>query len=429
MKIVITTVGTRGDLQPYIALALGLQKADYDVLLVSAKNEESFVKSFGLNFFALSVDIQEIMEGDEGQQMAKGDNPIKFITGHLKGSKNLKKLMIKTQDEIWNACQDADAIIFHPGMPIGYFIAKELRKVSIMASPFPIIATKNYPSILFYNGPRLGKLYNLFTHVVLEKLFWTLSKSAIKNFWGSSVKSTINLSVSPIRQQVKTGMPVINGYSELLFSRPVEWPSNIHITGSWMITNEPAFTPPAELIHFISQGKPPVFIGFGSMKDTSKFKKTFSIISNAIMLANQRAIVATGWNKLPADEPLPNNIFLIDNVPHTWLFPQMCSVVHHGGAGTTAAGLTAGKPTIIIPFNADQPAWGKRVFELGVGAKPINRNKLTAEKLAEAILYALHTDIITKAKLLGEKLQKENGVANAVMIIDDFLKQKMTQVL
>jgi len=123
MKIVITTIGTRGDLQPYIALGLGLKKAGYEVQIVSARNEENFVRNYGLDFYALEVDIQKIMEDGEVREMSKGNNPLKFIKGHLKSSKGLKKLMVKTQVEIWKACADADLIIFHPGMPLGFYLA------------------------------------------------------------------------------------------------------------------------------------------------------------------------------------------------------------------------------------------------------------------------------------------------------------------
>jgi sterol 3beta-glucosyltransferase len=355
--------------------------------------------------------------------MAKGDNPIKFILSHLKGSKKLKQLMIQTQGEIWNACRDADAIIFHPGMPLGFFMTKEMVKKSIIASPFPIVSTKDYPSILFYNGPRLGKLYNLFTHFVLNKLFWSLSKSAIKEFWKTTVKTQMDFSASPISRQIKSGMPVINGYSELLFHKSSDWKRNIHVTGNWIIEKEPAWIAPTDLVDFINNGQPPIYIGFGSMKDIAAFRQTFILITAALKITNQRAVIALGWNELPADEDVPENIFLTDSVPHSWLFPQMAAVVHHGGAGTTAAGLTAGKPTIIIPSNADQPAWGKRVFELGVGAKPIPKKKMTTEKLAAAIDYALRPDVVAKAAALGEKLRKENGVKNAVAIIREFLEK------
>lgn len=136
MKIAITTLGTRGDIQPYIALALGLMEAGYDVLLVSAKNEATFVESYGINFSAIDVDIRKIMEGDDVQQMAKGDNPIKFIINHLRATKGLKKLMIKTQGEIWDACSGSDVIIYHPGMPLGFFMGKEMGK-KYSSKPIP----------------------------------------------------------------------------------------------------------------------------------------------------------------------------------------------------------------------------------------------------------------------------------------------------
>lgn len=422
MKIAITTVGTRGDLQPFIALGLGLKESGHEVLIISAKNEKDFVQNYGLDFFALNVDIQQLMEGDDVKEMAKGNNPFKFIVSHLKGSKKLKRIMVATQAEIWESCQDADVIIYHPGMPIGFFIAKQLGKVSIMANPFPVVATKDYPSILFYSAPRLGKAFNLLTHSIFKKLFWALSKPAITAFWNANVKSKMNFSVSPIQQQIESGMPVLNGYSELLFSHSEKWRKNIHTTGSWLVETDKAFTAPEALVQFIKNTEPPIYIGFGSMKDVNSFSITFEMIASALAITKQRAVVALGWSKLNYAEPIPENIFLIESIPHSWLFPKMKMVIHHGGAGTTAAGLTAGKPTIIIPHNADQPAWGLRVYELGVGAKPIKKTKLTTENLAAAILFAAQPTIVENAEKLGENLRKENGVREAVRFINGYLK-------
>ena len=251
MKIAITTVGTRGDLQPYIALGLGLKKSGHEVLIVSAKNEESFVRNHGLDFYSLDVDIQKIMEGDDVQEMAKGSNPVKFIISHLKGSKSLKALMVKTQGEIRNACTNADLIIFHPGMPLGFFLAKEKNKKAILATPFPVVATKDYPSILFYALPKLGSYYNLLTHFIFDKIFWALTKSPIKEFWKNSIKSKVNFDNSPLKQQIKNGGLVLNGYSDLLFSHSKKWTSDIHTTGSWLIETEPNFEPPVDLVDFI----------------------------------------------------------------------------------------------------------------------------------------------------------------------------------
>ena len=421
MKIAITTVGTRGDLQPFIALGLELKDAGHEVRIVSSKNEEAFVKNYNLDFFSLSVDIQKLMDGDEVQEMSKGNNPLKFILSHLKGSKKLKQLMVETQGEIWTACQSADIIIFHPGMPLGLFIAQEKKRISVMANPFPVIATKDYPAILFYTSPRLGKLWNKITHKIFEKLFWSLSKSAVVEFWNKTVRTKMNFSVSPIRQQIESGMPVINGYSNLFFHQPNDWQKNIHTTGNWFIDKEPNFIPPADLTNFIDNGEPPIYIGFGSMKDISSFKTTLNIINEALEITKQRAVVGLGWSKLSYEENIPDNIFLIESIPHTWLFPKMKTVIHHGGAGTTATGLRAGKSTIIIPHNADQPAWGQRVYELGVGSKPIKKTSLTVDKLASAIHFAQQANIISNADKLGQELRKENGIANAVKIINDYI--------
>jgi sterol 3beta-glucosyltransferase len=421
MKIAITTVGSRGDLQPFIALGLGLKAAGHEVLIVSAKNEAAFVKDYGLDFFALNVDIQKLMEGDDVQEMAKGNNPLKFIVSHLKGSKKMKALMVATQAEIWEACQDMDVIIFHPGMPLGFFIAKQLDKISVMANPFPVVGTSNYPSILFYTMPRLGKAFNVFTHFIFQKLFWALSKPAIKQFWSTSVKTKMDFSVSPIQQQIQSGMPVLNGYSELLFSHSKKWGKNICTTGSWLVETDKDFAALTALVQFIEKGEPPIYIGFGSMKDVDSFNVTLKMIAEALAITKQRAVVALGWSRLNNNESIPENIFLIESIPHSWLFPKMKMVIHHGGAGTTAAGLTAGKPTIIIPHNADQPAWGLRVYELGVGAKPIKKTKLTSGKLAAAISYALQPAIIANAEKLGVEFRKENGVEKAVDVINKYL--------
>lgn len=425
MKIAITTVGSRGDLQPFISIGLGLKDAGYDVLIVSAKNEEDYVINYGLKFFALDVDIQELMEGNSDvQEMTKGNNPIKFITSHLKSSKNLKTLMIKTHGEIWKACQDADLIVFHPGIPLGFFIAQVLNKKSVLLNPFPVVATKDYPSILFYSLPRLGRAYNSLTHKIFYKVFWALSKTAIVEFWNKNVHKKVDFKTSPLIQQIKSGRPVINAYSPLTFHPAVEWGNNVQTVGSLMIEKEENFVPTEELDDFIKIGEPPIFIGFGSMKDINSFTKTFEIISEAVTKTKQRAIIGLGWTKNSFTGNVPDNIFLIENIPFTWLFPRMKMVIHHGGAGTTAAGLIAGKPTLIIPHIADQPAWGQRVYELGVGAKPISKKNLSVENLSKAIQFALQPEIVKNAYQLGQRMRKENGNTRAIDIINKYMNDK-----
>jgi sterol 3beta-glucosyltransferase len=171
------------------------------------------------------------------------------------------------------------------------------------------------------------------------------------------------------------------------------------------------------LLDFIQKGKPPVYVGFGSIGDPSLASKTTQVVSDALKRSGQRGILATGWSGMSRLENLPEDLFILESAPHSWLFPRMVAVVHHGGSGTTAAGLKAGIPGIIVPHSNDQFAWGRRVFELGVGPMPIPRKKLTAENLAEAIDMAVTEEMKKSAKDLGIKIQSENGAQAAARII------------
>jgi sterol 3beta-glucosyltransferase len=172
------------------------------------------------------------------------------------------------------------------------------------------------------------------------------------------------------------------------------------------------------LAEFLANGKPPIYVGFGSIKDKATFRQTVELVAQAVERLGERAVIGLGWSSADAVElSLPKSVMLIGNVPHSWLFPRVSAVVHHGGAGTTAAGLIAGKPTLIIPHTADQPAWGLRVWELGVGAKPIPKKKLTQENLEAALKELLQPNVIAEAGRLGETLRTENGVRKAVGII------------
>jgi sterol 3beta-glucosyltransferase len=150
--------------------------------------------------------------------------------------------------------------------------------------------------------------------------------------------------------------------------------------------------------------------------------KMASIVIEALQKANVRGIIATGWGGLDASD-LPETICKINKAPHSWLFPRVLAVVHHGGAGTTATGLRAGRPTVICPFMIDQPLWGERVHALGVGSKPIPQKKLTVDKLADAIREVTSNPTIQQnAEILGNKLRAEDGIANAIAIIEQVVK-------
>jgi sterol 3beta-glucosyltransferase len=160
-----------------------------------------------------------------------------------------------------------------------------------------------------------------------------------------------------------------------------------------------------------------VYVGFGSVGDASLAEQKTRLVIAALAQSGQRGVLATGWNALTKIDNLPDTVYMLDSAPHAWLFPRMAAVVHHGGAGTTAAGFRAGVPSIILPYGNDQFAWGLRAFELGVGSKPLSQKKLTAEALSAAITAALRPPVLSAAAALGEKIRGERGAETAAAII------------
>jgi UDP:flavonoid glycosyltransferase YjiC (YdhE family) len=216
--------------------------------------------------------------------------------------------------------------------------------------------------------------------------------------------------------------PVLYGFSPEVLPRSPDWGDDVEITGYWFADEPEGWTPPPALEQFIARGSKPVCIGFGSMSQRDPAATT-RIVLDAIAQSGQRAILIAGWGGLKSND-LPENVFQIDSIHHSWLYPKMAAVVHHGGAGTTSAGLRAGVPSIVVPFHGDQPFWGKCIENLGVGPAPVPRNRLTAERLAKAIQIAV-TDpsIATRAAEIGAKIRKEDGITRAVEAIERITKR------
>jgi UDP:flavonoid glycosyltransferase YjiC (YdhE family) len=213
------------------------------------------------------------------------------------------------------------------------------------------------------------------------------------------------------------GTPCLSGYSPQVLPKPPDWDDNHYVTGYWFLDAQPDWQPPAELLHFLESGPPPVYVGFGSMSDKAPERQT-RLVLRALEITGQRGVLLTGWGAV-SSLPTSASVFYVDDVPHSWLFARMAAVVHHGGAGTTAAGLRAGVPSLITPFLLDQYAWADRVVKLGVGPHMPDNQRLTAEKLAHAISTAVTDSALrARAAALGERIRAENGVACAVELIE-----------
>jgi sterol 3beta-glucosyltransferase len=217
-------------------------------------------------------------------------------------------------------------------------------------------------------------------------------------------------------------IPSLNGFSQYVVPRPSDWQEHVHITGYWFPENR-QWEPASDLADFINSGSPPIFIGFGSMPIMDP-ERTTEIILGALEQTGQRAILHVGWGGL-GNLPLPRSVFRIDYAPYDWLFPKTSMVIHHGGSGTTALGLRAGVPSCAIPFVFDQFYWGERIAQLGVGPAPVPFKKLTVERLREAIQLGVNSPQLKQnAALLGEKIRGENGIENALGILEQIVRPK-----
>ncbi|MFZ6028546.1 MAG: glycosyltransferase [Chloroflexota bacterium] len=252
--------------------------------------------------------------------------------------------------------------------------------------------------------------FNRLSHQFFAMLGPVLYRRPI-NDWRRNV-----LGLPPAKRETHlNGRPVttLYAYSPSVIPRPADWDDTVVVTGYWFLDAPVGWQPDPALVQFIQNGPPPVYVGFGSMFMGGGVHKT-AMVTTALKLAGQRGVLATGWGGLTKGTNA-DDIFVVDSVPHDWLFPQMTAIVHHGGAGTTAAALRAGKPGVICPFVGDQFFWGRRVAALGAGPAPIPQRKLTAERLAEAIQKAVTDPLIqSRSAALGEKIRAEDGVGQAV---------------
>jgi sterol 3beta-glucosyltransferase len=275
--------------------------------------------------------------------------------------------------------------------------------------------TGDYPSLVFYGKIPSIRPINLVTHRVFSQVIWSTSESPIKTYWKHKFGRIPDHFGNPFFKQVTRRYPTIISSSKHVFPPPSDQPEHVHTTGYWFLDEPEDWSPPGDMVKFLETGEPPVYIGFGSLGSDSSEKLT-SVVSEGLRLAGKRGILATGWGGLEGNSN-EQDLYFVKSIPHSWLFRRTLAVIHHGGAGTTAAGLRAGVPSIIIPFSNDQFAWARRVHDLGVGSEPLSVKNLTAQKLADAISAATSSQTIEKARNLGKKINGEDGANNAARVV------------
>ena len=434
LNIAIHIVGSRGDVQPFVAIGKILTQPPYGhrVRLCTHPVFKDFVEENGLEFFSIGGDPATLMaymvknpglmpgresfkSGDVGKRRADIAEILEgcwrscIEAGNGMGGERREKTSTETADREFIA----DAIIANPPSYGHIHCAEKLGIPLHMMFTMPWSPTQYFPHPLaqMEATDEDPKFANYISYTLMELLAWqglgdvingfrmkTLHLDAISPLWGHMLLSRMKV-------------PFTYAWSSALIPKPPDWGSHINISGFSFLKAGSDYKPPEDLLEFLKAGPPPVYIGFGSIV-VDKPDHLTKMIFGAVKRSGVRALVSKGWGGIGEGEA-PEGVFLLGNCPHDWLFQHVSCVVHHGGAGTTAIGIAMGKPTVVVPFFGDQPFWGAMIYRAGAGPEPVPYKKMTEEILAESITKALGEDIKSAVKEMSEKIAGENGSADA----------------
>ncbi|KAJ4163760.1 hypothetical protein LMH87_005468 [Akanthomyces muscarius] len=443
LNIVIQIVGSRGDVQPFVALGKTLRDTyGHRIRIATHATFQAFVEENGLEFFNIGGDPAELMafmvknpglmpgfDALKSGEVSKRRRGIEQIlmgcwrsciesgdgTGPPpKPHARYAPLSGSSQDVAGNPAERpfvADAIIANPPSFAHIHIAEKLGIPLHMMFTMPWTPTRafQHPLANIQSSNLDDTLTNNLTYTLVEIMTWQGLGDVINRFREKALELP---ELSPLwAPGLLTRLRISYTYcwSPALIPKPNDWGNNIDVSGFYFLDLASSYTPEPELNAFLNAGPPPVYIGFGSIVVDDPNAMT-RMIFDAIHLAGVRALVSKGWGGLGADDVgLPEGVFMLGNVPHDWLFQRVSAVVHHGGAGTTAAGIKAGKPTFVVPFFGDQPFWGSMIARANAGPEPVPYKELTAEKLAEALKKCIEPETLEQAKILGQKIREEKG--------------------
>jgi sterol 3beta-glucosyltransferase len=414
MKITILTYGSRGDVQPFLALALGLQKAGHIVKLAAPHRFADFVNKHKVPFVPLAGDPEIISQ----RLNDAGANPIRMIRAM---SDYLFSIADQVARKAFAACEDADLIIHSFAFTTGgHSLARKRGIPDISVQTFPAFApTRGIPPIALPDLP--PGLLGYFFHWLFTQVFWHGGNLGFKRLQKADpdfFDLDLYWPFAPDDSRLIT--PLLLACSPTVIPRPDDWYSpHIHIPGYFFLDSEDSYHPPSELDDFLGFGEPPVCVTFGSMVNRNA-ERIYRFVLDALEQMKNRAIILSGWSSMQ-NVDLPNNVLVMESVPHNWLLPRCKTVIHHGGAGTTAAGLRSGIPNLVVSFAADQPFWGARVHAIGAGPQPISVKKLTVEKLVSALVEADRDALRNSAQAVARKICAEDGVRTTVKLIENYV--------
>ncbi|MEV5966060.1 glycosyltransferase [Kribbella sp. NPDC051952] len=424
MDVLILTHGTRGDVQPFVALSRALRNAGHRARFGGPAAFAGLAESYGVEFVALNngpnelygdAAIREVLEtnyrGLRGKYLAS-------IVAHRYRNK-----MDAVLDDIADAARSGADVVVHdivlPGRQLGEWLG--VPTVRACLQPF-WIPTRAFPNPM-HKLP-LPSAFNRLTYLTTN--VWYQILAGHTNRWRSNKLGLSKLGGyrDVLRLPGGGDTTVLQAFSKhLLDPQPDDYPPWIHTTGSWLLPAPPGWSPPDDLVSFLESDRPVVYVGFGSMAGLDP-ERTGRVIRDAVRLAGVRAVVATGWGGIGTSQD-NEDVQFVKEVPHGWLFDRVDAVVHHGGSGTSGAALAAGKPQVVCPFVLDQPFFARRIHELGAAPPPLPQRDLNPFTLARAIENAITEPAMAKAaQELAAQVRAEDATAQAVEIIEEVVSRR-----
>ncbi|MEW2560485.1 glycosyltransferase [Streptomyces griseorubiginosus] len=396
------TAGSRGDVAPFTGLGHGLARAGHEVTLVTHGRFEPLAARAGLGFHALPVDPRAELESSRGRALHRSTTGVGKLVRVVAMARTLA---VEMSDDLVAAARSSDALLLSGSVaPLGHAVAEGLGLPSLGLNLQPLAATREFAPPMLGTGS-WGALGN--------RVAGTALNLAVEQVFGAAlpqVRSRLGLppvgTVTALRARDRQGWRVLHGFSPRVVARPRDWRRGLEVAGYWWPYDADAPLPD-ELRAFLDAGPPPVFVGLGSATVPDPARVSAAIV-RALRLAGLRGVIQRGWAGLAATG---DDLLTIDEVPHSALFPHMAAVVHHAGAGTTAAGLRAGVPAVPVPIQFDATFWAARLVALGVAPRAVPLRRLTAEGLAAALTEATRdAGRRERARALGAHIREEDGV-------------------
>ena len=410
MRITMISLGSTGDVRPYVMLGRELKQRGHEVTIAAFSTFENMVKEMGLRFFPIAGDVENLMSNIMKPGVVGG----KFLMEFEKSIRNIAPVLL---NDLLRACENAEALVCNFFGSMYYSVAEKYGIPCIQTQFFPMDPNHDVP-ISSAPGLKWGKAWNSTSYRIGYLLMSLLEKRYLTDWRKENGMTVYGLRTHPDYVLNGHTIPVLYAMSPQVLHRPKEWGENIHMTGFWWNETPCTWQPPEDLQRFMESGPTPIYIGFGSM-NSGDISHTYAMVIRAIRAAKVRAVINLGWNSEKLHFKSNSRIYFGDYIPHDWLFSRVSAVVHHGGAGTMAAGLRNGKPTLIVPFGGDQPFWGLQVHAMGCGPKPVKRDSMTVGKLTRALIDLTTNDNYRiKAEEVGARMRQEHGVEEAANLIE-----------